>query len=113
DLDRSAPSAVSRCNGSRRGSGSLLNAEGLGEPPIGLEVVAVLAVAGGVLGAGEQEAIAVGRRAVRPVVEQAEAELLVVGVVAGLGRAAGQRADESPAVVAGLEIGGRPVDGLG
>src|SRR6185295_16234795 len=57
---------------------------GLGEASVALLRVAELLVAGGVVGAGEQQGVAVGRAGVAVVLEQAEADLLVVGVVAFL-----------------------------
>ena len=46
------------------------------------------------------------------ILEQADTQLLIVGIVAGLGGARGQRLDEGGPIVAGLEVGGRPVDRL-
>src|ERR1700694_2087696 len=86
--------------------------ERLAEPSIRFQVIAVLPVAGRVLGGSEEQAIAILRRAVGIVLEQADAQLLIVGIVARLGGARGQRLDEGGPIVAGLEIRGRPVDRL-
>src|SRR5512143_2106553 len=79
--------------------------ERVGVAPPGVEVAAVLAMAGGVLGRGEQQAVAVGRGAVAVVVEQADPQLLVVRVVAGLGRADRQGLHQRGAVRAGAQVG--------
>src|SRR6267142_6799197 len=85
---------------------------GLFEPPVALQRVAVLAMPGGVLGGGQQQAIAVAGLGVEVVLQQAEPELLVVRVVAELGGAVGQRLDERGAVEAGFEIEGGEVHRL-
>src|ERR1043166_6457410 len=61
--------------------------EGVRVAPPRVEGAAVLAVTRGVLGRGEQQAVTVRRGAVAVVVEQADPQLLVVRVVARLGRA--------------------------
>src|SRR6185503_8315954 len=61
-------------------------AEGIRVAAPRVEVRPVLAVSRGVLGRGVEQAIALGRGGVAVVVEQADAQLLVVRVVARLGR---------------------------
>src|ERR687892_141773 len=63
----------------------LAHVEGFGEAAIALEWIAVLAMPGGVLGAGQQQPVAVGGPAVAVVFEEAEPQLLVVRVVTELG----------------------------
>src|SRR5262245_63468123 len=53
-------------------------------PPVRLQRVAVLLVSGGVLGAGEQEQLAITVRVAPIVLQQAKGDLLVVGIVAVL-----------------------------
>src|SRR5215467_7429581 len=102
----SCPYCVSAQRAARLRSGK---PEGLRVPPPGVEMAAVLAVAGGVLGRRKQQAIAVRRGGVAVVVEQAGAELLVVWIVARLGRAHRERLDERGAVESPAQIGRRPV----
>src|SRR5262249_49257859 len=63
-----------------------LDAEGLGEAPVGLEGIAVLHVTGGVMSAGQQQGVAIMGAGVPVVLQEAERDLLVVGVVAFLHR---------------------------
>src|SRR5207245_5118242 len=53
----------------------------LREPTIGFERVAKLLVPGRVVGTREQQRVAVVSGAVRPVLDEAQADLLVVGIV--------------------------------
>src|SRR5262245_3194249 len=87
-------------------------AEGVGVAPPGVEVAAILPMAGGVLGRGEQQAVAIARGGVAVVVEQADAQLLVVRVVARLHRAHREGLHQRAAVGAGAQVRGRPVHGL-
>ena len=84
----------------------LREGEGLGEATVALEMVAVLAVAGRVLGAGQQQAVAVGGLAAAVVLQQAEPELLIVRVIADDDGAVGQRPQQRCPVEAGLEVDG-------
>ncbi len=72
----------------------------------------VLAVTRGVLGRGEQQPVAIVGGAVLVVVQQAGAELLVVRVVARLGRPHRQGLDEGRAVGARAQVGRGPVHRL-
>src|SRR3984893_777283 len=83
--------------------------EGVRVAPPRVEVAAVLAVPRGVLGRGEQQAVAVGRGGVAVVVEQADPQLLVVRVVARLGRADREGLHQRGAVRAGAQVGRGPV----
>src|SRR5438309_11858014 len=89
-----------------------LEAERLGEAAIRLEVIAVLAMPGRVLGAREQQAVPVGGPRLPIVLEEAEPQLLVVGIVADLADRRGQRLDQDRAVGARLQIGRRERDRL-
>src|SRR6266850_1318195 len=86
--------------------------EGLLEAPVALQRVAVLAMPGGVLGARQQQALAVVGLRVQVVLQQAEPQLLVVRVVPQLGGAVGERLDERGAIEAGLQIEGREIHRL-
>src|SRR6185503_2287033 len=77
-----------------------------------VEVRAVLAVPRGVLGRGVEQPVAVLRGGVAVVVEQAGAQLLVVRIVARLGRAHREGLEQRRAVVAAAQIGGDPIHGL-
>src|SRR5436853_2405309 len=90
---------------------SVLGADGerLAEPSIRFQVITVLPVAGRVLGGSEQQPIAISCGAVGVILWQADTQLLIVGIVAGLGGAPGQRIESGGPIVAGPEVGGRPV----
>ena len=75
-------------------------------------MVAVLAMPGRVLGAREQQAVPVGGPRLPIVLEEAEPQLLVVGIVADLADRRGQRLDQDRAVGARLQIGRRERDRL-
>src|SRR5438876_1321784 len=77
----------------------------LGEAPVGLQGVAVLAVAGGVLGARQEQPIAVGGPGVEKVLQQAEPQLLVVGIVPELAGRGGQHLHQRGTIEARLQIG--------
>src|SRR5882762_8810315 len=89
-----------------------LEPERLGEAAIRLEVIAVLAMPGRVLGARQQQAVPVGGPRLQIVLEQAEPQLLVVRIVADLAGRRGQRLDQGRAVGARLQIGRREPDRL-
>src|SRR5438034_1382667 len=59
-----------------------------------------------------KEAVAILRRAVRVVLEQADPQLLIVRVVPHLGRGGGQFLHEGAAIMPGLQVGGGPVHRL-
>src|SRR6266566_2785075 len=86
--------------------------EGLRVAAPRIKVAAVLAMPGGVLGRGEEQAVALLRGGVAVVVEQADAQLLVVRVIARLGRAHREGLEQRRAVRAVAEVGGDPVHGL-
>src|SRR5262245_56307922 len=90
----------------------LSQVEGLGEAAIALERVAVLAMAGGVLGAGQQQALAIVRLGGEIALERAEPQLLVVRIVAGLACGGGQGLHQRRALEARLEIGGGEIHPL-
>src|SRR2546425_11658162 len=79
----------------------------LREPSIGFERVAELLVSGRVVGTRQQQRVAAVSGAARPALDEAQADLLVVGIVAFLDRAERQGRDERRAVVAGVEAGTR------
>src|SRR5207249_11817673 len=85
----------------------------LREPTIGFERVAELLVSGRVVRTREQQRVAVVSGAARPVLDEAQADLLVVGIVAFLHRADRQGRDEGRAIVAGIEIGAGPSNATG
>src|SRR5262249_12562850 len=68
----------------------LSQVEGLGEAAIALERIAILAMAGGVLGAGQQQTLAIVGLGAEIALQRAEPQLLVVRIVAGLARGGGQ-----------------------
>jgi hypothetical protein len=75
--------------GGGRSSDERGNAHGPAIAPAALKKIAVLPVPGGVLNAGEQKPVAVEAAVLRVVLEQALANLLVVGIIADA--AGGQR----------------------
>src|SRR5258707_15814108 len=77
-----------------------------------LEEIAVFAVPGGNMGAGEQQPLAVTALVLAVILEQALRDFLVVRIVADPRRHQGQALDERRAVLAALEIGLGPGDGL-
>src|SRR5438128_7587655 len=75
------------------------------EAPVAFEMVAVLAMAGGVLGLRQQQSVAAMRARLGVVLEQREPQLLVVRVVADLDGGARERLDQRRAIVTAGEIG--------
>src|SRR5207249_286344 len=90
--------AAAARGGRARGGDGLGESERFGEAAIRLEMIAVLAVPGRVLRAGEQQTLAIGRPALQVILDQAESELLVVRIVAGLRRRGRQRLHQQRAI---------------
>src|SRR6188508_3427385 len=108
------PTATSRIWAGRRAlSMQRGDPKRLAEAAAAVQRIAVLAVPCGVLGSSEQQPAAVGIAVLAVILEQAERDLLVVGIVSQPGAGQRQRAYQRRRVVAALEIRLRPADRLG
>src|SRR5262245_60347104 len=84
----------------------------VGEASIAFEVIAVLAMPGGVLGTREQQAVTVVGSRLRVILQQRQSQLLVVRVIADFGGRARQGLDERRSIVACPEIRGGEGNGV-
>ena len=99
-------------SGPPRRIASRLQVERLHKAVVGFLRIAVFHMTGRVVRAGHQQVILVGRRAVQVILNHAQANLLVVRVVALLYRAHGQGLHQGMRIVAPRQIGPRPGDAL-
>src|SRR5215469_15021087 len=83
---------------------AIASSQRFAEPAIALERVAELLVPRGVMRAREQKRVTPVRRALAPVLAEAQADLLVVGIVAFLHGGQRERPHERLAIVAGVQI---------